>query len=69
MDARSKGDEKFISPAMAETDAADAVVLLRHRDHLAWRVNAGLRLLSSLIPQYGEVKWYGLQALGCVTVS
>ena len=40
----------------------NAVVLLRHRDHLAWRVNAGLRLLSAVTPQYGEAKWYGLQA-------
>jgi hypothetical protein len=47
---------------MAETGAPDATVFLRYRDHLAWRVNAGLRLLSMLTPQYGEAKWYGLQA-------
>lgn len=47
---------------VVETGAPDAIVFLRHRDHLAWRVNAGLRLLSAFTPQYGEAKWHGLQA-------
>jgi hypothetical protein len=41
------------------SDASKAVVLLRDRDRLAWRVNAGLRLLSALEPQYAEAKWLG----------
>lgn len=40
-------------------EADQPVVVLRDRDRHAWQVNAGIRLLSALVPEYGETKWLG----------
>jgi hypothetical protein len=51
-----------VTGRVAKSGASKAGVLLRERDHLAWQVNAGLRLLSAITPQYGEAKWYEINA-------